>query len=69
MELNREQIKRALECCLKDECDKCGYTFGDCQRNLMREALSLINELTEENEKLRAELASRPPKLIITKRR
>lgn len=28
-----------------------------------------IKELTEENEKLRAELASRPPKLIITKRR
>jgi hypothetical protein len=33
----------------------------------MEDALSLIKELTEENERLRAELEQRPPKLIITK--
>ena len=53
MELNREQIVKALECCIDCECDACGYSFGDCQLNLMREALALIRELTEENERLR----------------
>ena len=48
MMLNREQIIKALECCPNDECDKCGYSFGDCQYNLIRDALSLIKELTQE---------------------
>ena len=52
MELNRDQIIKALECCINDECDKCGRTFGNCQANLMTDALALIKELTEENEKL-----------------
>ena len=54
MKLNREQIIKALECCINDECDKCGRTFGNCQVNLMFDALALIKELTEENKKLYA---------------
>lgn len=50
MELNRDQVIKALECCINDECDKCGVPFGNCQANLMQDALSLINELTEDNE-------------------
>ena len=86
--LNAEQIKKALECCQKDDCDNCPNTFGNCYSNLAGYALSLIKKLTkevedlkaiaeqyqkqfedcyEENERLRAELAERPPKLIITK--
>lgn len=55
MELNREQIKKALECCSKDDCDNCPNDFGDCYSNLAGYALSLIKELTEENERLRAD--------------
>ena len=49
-ELDREQIIKALECCIEDECDKCGCSFGNCQQNLMQEALDLIKELIEEIE-------------------
>ena len=55
-ELNREEIIKALECCSKDDCDNCPNTFGNCYSNLAREALSLIKDLTEENERLRADL-------------
>ena len=75
MELNREQIIKALECCIKAE------SWGDCEDlgcpahtkqgcyfylrtdddyentiyiELCKDALSLIKELTEENERLRS---------------
>lgn len=64
MELNRDQIIKALECCthigtggLVDcVCDECPYCIGkdDC-RNLDAYALALINELTEEKKRLRKE--------------
>lgn len=77
MELNREQIIMALECCTrgrksKDDrpCLECPYnecnlvggtgerqTTGTCQGWLMKDALALIKELTEENEKLRTIIA------------
>ena len=71
MELDREQIVKALDCCRVDRCGKCPYYTGevDCMRRMSAYALALVKELDAENEKLRAELASRPPKLIITKRR
>ena len=46
----REEVIKALECCIEDECDKCGCSFGNCQQNLMREALDLIKKLIEECE-------------------
>ena len=62
MELNAEQIKKALECCAKIgcggllsvECDECPYSVGseDC-KNLEQDALSLIKKLTEEVEGLK----------------
>lgn len=64
MELNREQIIKALECCtnigkgdlVECVCEECPYCIGkdDC-RNLDSYALALIKELTEENERWRAE--------------
>ena len=62
MELNREQIVKALECCSLDnehqeeECDKC--PFDECPRTICQNilayrALAIIRELTEENERLR----------------
>ena len=110
MDLNAEQIKKALECCVTDSCFSCPYddvgVYSQCVPTLLENALALINsqeqrikELTEENEawqkalitekenadkayyelacevenlrdeneRLRAELEKRPPKLIITK--
>ena len=60
MELNREQIIKALECCgANDDCVgyKCPY-YANCQfciTRISKDALSLIKELTEENERLRGE--------------
>ena len=59
-ELNREQIIKALECCIKTQCENC-CNLGDwheqwnCMTNLMSKALTLIKELTEENERWRAD--------------
>ena len=55
MELNAEQIKKALECCVKSECNKCPLRDGRCANGEMgRLALAIINKLTEENERLKA---------------
>ena len=57
MELNREQIVKALECCSENvDCAKCPCCANcKCINSLLRDALALICELTEENERLRAE--------------
>lgn len=57
MELNREQVIKALECCAKGDCDNCPCSFGDCYYNLARYALALIRELTEEKERIAHESA------------
>lgn len=51
MELNREQIIKALECCQKRKCQSCTYdVFGNSLSNcrVKKHALTLIKELTEE---------------------
>lgn len=63
MKLNSEQIIKGLECCLCDtrntslDCDTLGcpyYKLGeDCISNIMTDTLSLIKELTKENERMR----------------
>ena len=70
MELNREQIIKALGICsTTGDCPNCYYNDDTslCINRILKDALSLIKELTEENERLRDELAKRPPKLVITK--
>ena len=65
MELNRDQIIKALELCkspVVSDCNACPYkgksvkngVYVGCTSVLMRDAFSLIKELTEENERLRA---------------
>lgn len=66
MELNREQIIKALECCTKPEVGACGkcpiYPFSlnmtetECMETAIRNALAIIKELSEENERLRIAL-------------
>ena len=60
MELNSEQIVKALECCTSefDECDQCPVPRElrddcTCGTFVMKGVLALIRELTEENERLR----------------
>lgn len=63
MELNREQIVKALKCCKGGgkACLDCIYfykaVYTSCAPLLIKDALSLINKLTEENERLRADNA------------
>ena len=56
MELKRDDIIKALECCIDEvcaDCPECPYTdTEDCQRKLSEDALAIIKELTEENAKL-----------------
>ena len=62
--LNREQVIKALKCCSQyrdcDDCMSCplyGKVCGEEPNILEREALALITEILEENEKLK-ELAT-----------
>ena len=65
--MEREQIIKALECCYMQElehnenCPECPYTdlYPNCSEYLGKDALSLINELTKDNERLRAERDTR----------
>jgi hypothetical protein len=41
--MTNKEIKKALECCINDDCDNCPDTFGNCEHNAMRNALDLIN--------------------------
>ena len=65
MELNREQIITALECCVTDSCFSCPYddvgVYSQCVPALLKDALALINsqeqriqELETESERLKA---------------
>lgn len=54
MELNAEQIKKALECCIEGECDGCTYDEQTaCKEYLLTDALALIKELIADNEQWR----------------
>ena len=37
------EIIKALECCMKDDCDNCPNGFGNCEHNLAEASLDLIN--------------------------
>ena len=54
MGINREQVIKALECCIEGiDCTLCPYFDKDsCPQILNENALALIKELTEENERL-----------------
>lgn len=54
MELNAEQIKYALGCCVDGDCYPCPYAEigAGCRDRMAENALSLIKELTEEYESM-----------------
>lgn len=62
--MERTEIIKALECCkttTPEDCIECPYRnkgnslYTGCVNTLVKDTLSLINELAEENERLRAE--------------
>ena len=56
MELNRDEIIKALECCISlPLCDDCPRLPTNCR--ILEDALALINQLAEENERLSAEVS------------
>ena len=44
------EIIKTLDKCINDDCDNCLNTFGNCQKNLMINALNYINKLEGEIE-------------------
>ena len=70
MELNREQIIKALEYCAKGNiCHLCHKGESrHCYEEVMLDALALIKELTEENERLRERNIVLEQKFIILNR-
>ena len=50
--LTDAEIKKALECCKKDDCDNCPNDFGNCYANLAGYALDLINRLQAEEKEI-----------------
>lgn len=55
MELHREHIIKALECCSLEACDLCPYSKwkAGCRDEMCGDALALINTLTDEVKLLR----------------
>jgi predicted transcriptional regulator len=67
--MDREQIIKALECCKSPKLTKCNgcpreQEDGHCMYRLTADALALIRELTEENERLRAEVSVKKKLLV-----
>lgn len=60
--MERTEITKALECCALGDCFPCPYSKwkAGCRDEMCGDALALINELTEQNEKLLNELKGAP---------
>lgn len=55
--MTKDEIKKALEICTKDEdCEKCPYASYGCTRKLRKDSFSLIIEQEKEIERLRTTL-------------
>ena len=52
--MTKDEIKKALECCIKGDCCDCPYYDG-CTQELTTDALNLITEQEKEIERLKAE--------------
>lgn len=57
--LTDEEIIKAVECCINDDCDNCPDTFGNCEHNAMRNAFDLIKRKDAEIERLNIEIKNK----------
>ena len=46
------EIIKTLECCINDDCDNCPNGFGNCEHNLAKLSIDLINRQKAEIERL-----------------
>ena len=62
--MTREQIIKGLECCssTREMCDECPYGTLACI-DLIKDALALVRELTEENARLREKVSNQREEL------
>ena len=72
--MEHNEIIKALECCkVGDDCWACPYdnvgVYSQCVPKLLEDALALIKELTEENERLRADTIDEFVKMMKEKMR
>ena len=54
--LSEEQIIKTLECCINDDCDNCPDSFGNCEHNVMRNALEIIKSKNEKIKYMQEEI-------------
>ena len=52
--MTETEIKKALECCAKGDCDNCNNDFENCYENLAGYALDLINRKNAEIDRLKS---------------
>ena len=52
MDYTDDEIIKALECCINDNCSDCPETFGNCELTTMRNALDLLKRQRAKIEKL-----------------
>lgn len=56
MDYTDDEIIKALECCINDNCNDCPETFGNCELTAMRNALDLLKRQRAEIERLQEKL-------------
>lgn len=58
--MNKDEIKKALERCISNDCDNCPYYYYDgCRDILIDAALNLITEQEQEIERVNKELSEK----------
>lgn len=56
MDYTDDEIIKALECCINDNCNDCPETFGNCELTTMRNALDLLKRQRATIERLQKKL-------------
>ena len=61
--MSDNEIIKAIECCINDDCDNCPNGFGNCQINLAKASLDLINRTKRESNKYRGKCTAQKREL------
>lgn len=66
MDYTDDEIIKALECCINDNCNDCPETFGNCELTTMRNALDLLKRQRAEIERLNDKLDTAKREIVET---
>lgn len=65
--MNKDEIKKALERCISNDCDNCPYYYDDgCRDILIDAALNLITEQEKEIERFKADISQAQDQILAT---